>query len=312
MKNMHSGLIELIEIITEHYKIIKANFIKSIIVTTIATIITTIFIFSIPRHYTANIRLTPDFGSKQGGSLGSLGNAAAMFGINLNGNTNYDAISPAFYPEIIASNDFIIPLMDVQVNTIDETFNGTYAQYLTTAQKSPWWSKIIPGILSIFKNEEEGEEEKTEKKINPFMLSKKEKALINTISSSIYCNVDSKSNTIEITTTAQDPLVAATMANIVKEHLQETITEYRTSKVKKDYEYAVRFCETTHDDYITAQQAYAEFVDKHQGVSRQAYRIEQERLQGEMQLAYSLCDLKSYTQNTFVEQDYFADKRTTD
>ena len=124
--------------------------------------------------------------------------------------------------------------------------------------------------------------------IDPFMLTFTEKKILNEISSSIRCNVDDNLNTIEIITTVQDPLIAATMTNVVKERLQEIITEYRTEKVKQDYEYSVKFCEQTHDDYVAAQKSYAEFADKHQGISRQALKIEQERLQGAMQLAYSM------------------------
>lgn len=276
----------------DFYNVFKQNLKKSIIITAIATIVTTIYVFSLPRYYTANVKLTPEYGSKQSGNLGSLGNAAAMFGININGNTNYDAIAPTFYPEIIATSDFIIPLMDVEVETTDGSFKGEYSKYITEAQKAPWWSNIKKAISSLFKSEK-----KTigiaKNEIDPFMMSKEESLLISAISSSIECTVEKKMNTIEIKTTAQDPLVAATMANVVKEHLQKFITEYRTGKVKRDYEYSLKFFETAHNDYIAAQHAYAEYVDKHQGLSRQAYKIEQERLHGEMQLAYNMYNAAS-------------------
>lgn len=270
------------------YKIIKTNFLKSIIFTVIAAIFTTIIVLSLPQYYTANVKLTPEYGSKQSGNLGSLGNAAAMFGININSNNNYDAIAPAFYPEIIASSDFIIPLMEVEVETIDGTFKGTYSKYITEAKKYPWWKNVIKKISPKHKKNDFKKNE-----INPFMMSREENSLIKAISASIQCTVEKKMNTIEIKTTAQDPLVAATMANAVKEKLQEFITKYRTGKVKRDYEYSLRFFETAHNDYIAAQLAYAEYADKHQGVSRQAYKIEQERLQGEMQLAYNMYNAAS-------------------
>lgn len=275
------------------YKVVKNNLKKTIIISFVATAITAFIVLCIPNTYTANVKLAPEYGSKQSGSMGTLGNAAAMFGINLGNKTHTDALSPVFYPEIIASIDFIIPLMDVEVETKDGSFKGTYSKFITEEKKAPWWNKAIGAAMSIFKKKAEPSTEAVEKRIDPFMLTRAERRIINAISSSIECKVDDKLNTIEITISAQDPLVAATMANVVKERLQEIITEYRTEKVKQDYEYAVKFCETAHEDYIAAQQVYAEYVDKHQGVSRQSFKIEQERLQGEMQLAYSVYNAAS-------------------
>lgn len=268
------------------YKVIKANLKTSIIIAMAITVATAIITLSIPNRYIANVKLAPEYGAKQGGNIGSLGNAAAMFGINLGNKTHQDALSPVFYPEIIATSDFLIPLMDIEVETVEGDFKGTYSEYLINAQKRPWWSNIKSSIFSLFKKSNFEFPDKND--VDPFMLTNSAQRVLDAISSTISCEVDDKLNTIEIKITAQDPLVAATMVNVVKERLQEIITEYRTGKVKNDYEYSVKFCEQTHNDYITAQKTYADFVDKHQGVSRQAFKIEQERLQGEMQLAYSM------------------------
>lgn len=287
IKNTSTKPTDIIDIALDIYKVVKTNFKKSVIITSITAVVTVLILISTPRYYTSYVKLVPEYAAKKDGGLNSLGSAAAMFGINLGGNTNYDAIAPTFYPEIIASNDFLIPLMQAEVETKDGDFKGTYIKYLTERQKTPWWTQAINFIFSIFKSEEDMADS-TEKEINPFMLSKREKLILDAISSMIRCNVDSKTFTIEIATTAQDPLVAAMMANVVKDKLQEVVTEYRTGKVKKDYEYAIKFCDSAHDDYIAAQEVYAEYADKHQGISRQTYKIELERLQAEMQIAYGM------------------------
>ena len=285
--NTSAQPIDIMEIVLDIYNVVKNNLKKSIIITAATAVVTVLILISTPRYYTSYVKLVPEYASKKEGGLGSLGSAAAMFGINLGGNTNYDAIAPTFYPEIIASNDFLIPLMQAEVETKDGSFKGTYIKYLTERQKRPWWNEAISFVFSIFKGKEEASDS-AGPGFNPFMLTENEKQILDAISSMIRCNVDSKTFTIEIATTAQDPLVAAMMANVVKDKLQEVVTEYRTGKVKKDYEYAIKFCDSAHDDYIAAQEVYAEYADKHQGISRQAYRIELERLQGEMQLAYSM------------------------
>ena len=47
-------------------------------------------------------------------------------------------------------------------------------------------------------------------------------------------------------------------------------------------------CDTAYAKYVEAQRRYAEFVDKHQGLSKQIYKVEEERLAGEMQLAFNI------------------------
>lgn len=124
------------------YKVVKNNLKKTIIISFIATAITAFIVLCIPNTYTANVKLAPEYGSKQGGSMGTLGNAAAMFGINLGTKTHTDALSLVFYPEIIASIDFIIPLMDVEVETRDGSFKGTFSKFLTEEKRHLGGTKL--------------------------------------------------------------------------------------------------------------------------------------------------------------------------
>ena len=83
-------------------------------------------------------------------------------------------------------------------------------------------------------------------------------------------------------------LVAANMANCLKEGLQQFMTSYRTEKNKLELNHSIAMCDTAFTKYMEAQKIYAEYVDKHQGLSRQIYKVEEERLAGEMQLAFNI------------------------
>ena len=112
--------------------------------------------------------------------------------------------------------------------------------------------------------------------------------MLQRISSSINCAVDEKTGVITLSVKAQDPLVAATMANKVKDELQNFMTRYRTNKNKGELKHAIAMCDTAYAIYLEAQKAYADYVDKHQGLTRKAFQVEEERLAGEMQNAYSI------------------------
>ena len=101
----------------------------------IVFILSCLLIICVPRYYVSTSKLAPELSSYNSSSLGEL---ASSFGFDSGGNsTNGDAIFPELYPDLIASNDFIISLFDVKVKSEDNQINTTYYDYLATKQKSP-------------------------------------------------------------------------------------------------------------------------------------------------------------------------------
>ena len=93
---------------------------------------------------------------------------------------------------------------------------------------------------------------------------------------------------ISLTVTAQDPLVAARISEEVIDKLQSYVVRYRTEKSRKDLDYYQGLYDEAKEDYFSAQQRYASYVDRNQGVVLQRVRTEQERLQNEMNLSFQL------------------------
>ena len=268
------------------YKLIKENFRNFLLIGFVTSVVTMAILFCIPRHYVVTVKLAPEFGESAAGG-GALSSAASMFGLNLGGQ-GADAIVPEFYPDIVKSTDFLVPIMGVRTVTQDGEFEGSYAEYVLKQEKFPWWSKLMGKAISLISKKPEPINTSSDYEINPFMLTKAESDLMKRISTNIGCAVDEKTGVITLTFKAQDALVAANMANSVKEELQSFITKYRTGKNKVEYLHSTAMCDTAYVKYVNAQRMYAEYVDKHQGVSKQIYKIEEERLAGEMQLAFEI------------------------
>lgn len=268
------------------YKLIKENFWNFIIIGFVTSVVTLALLFCIPRHYVVTVKLAPEYGESAGGG-GALSSAASMIGLNLGGQ-GADAIVPEFYPDIVKSTDFLVPIMEAKAVTLDGDFEGSYAEYVLKKEKFPWWLKLMGKVKSLVSKKPVPFNTSSEYKINPFMLTKAESDLMKRISTNIGCAVDEKTGVITLTFKAQDALVAANMANTVKEELQSFITKYRTGKNKVEYQHSTAMCDTAYIKYVNAQKEYAEYVDKHQGVSKQIYKIEEERLAGEMQMAFEI------------------------
>ena len=268
------------------YGLIKKNWKKFFVIGFITSVITMALLFCIPRHYVVTVKLAPEYGESSGAG-GALSSAASMFGLNLGGQ-GADAIVPEFYPDIVKSTDFLVPIMGIKTVTRNGDFEGTYAEYVLKKEKFPWWIKLLGKAKRLVSKKPVPFNTSSDYKINSFMLTKAESDLLKRISEYIGCTVDEKSGIITLTFKAQDPLVAANMANAVKEELQAFITKYRTEKNKIELNHSVAMCDTAYAKYVEAQKMYAEFVDKHQGISKQVYKVEEERLAGEMQLAFEI------------------------
>lgn len=257
----------------------------------IAVIVGVVIALTTPKQYTVTMKLAPE-STKSGGA--GLSGIASMLGVgSMSMGSDADALNITLYPDIVSSTPFILDLMDTQVKTIDEeqpdtTLVGYLKEYTSksligTVMSLPF--KAIGGIISLFKDEEE---EKGVKEINPFQLTKEQSKTVQGLKKMIVANVDKKTGVTTVSVTMQDPLVAAILTDTVVVKLKEHITKYRVSKAEEDCKYWEQLNDQRRDEYHAKQKLYAEYIDANQNVILKSVRIEQERLQNEMNLAYQV------------------------
>lgn len=250
-----------------------------------------LYLLSIPNHYKCEVELAPELSrSSSSNSLLSLANS---FGVRLGSNTsNGEALFPTLYPDMVKSTDFKTSLFPIQVHKKDSTRVMTYYDYLLNEQKYPWWSRAISGTLKFLISLITSPDSTLEKKqIDPFQLTKEQKAIADLMDKKVSCDVDSKSLVITIIVTDQDPLICATVADSVKAHLQKAITDYRTRKARVDLEYNQKLYKETKARYEKARRDYASFADSNQDLILESVRSRRTDLENEMQIQYN-----AYTQ----------------
>lgn len=258
----------------------------------IGAVIGLVIAFSTPKEYTSKILIAPESTGKSSSS-GSMNALAAMAGINIGSSSGRDAIYPDLYPDIVSSTPFLTGLFDIPVHEKKDTTMMPLSTYMKEHQKSPWWSAIIGvpfrmigWVTSLFKEkEEEGSGEA--KAIDPFQMTKEQAGIAGAISSKIMVTVEKKTWVTTLTVTMQDPLIAATVADSVRVRLQNYVTDYRTSKARTTLEYTEKLTKEAQVEYYEAQEKYARFADANQGLAMLSSRAELEKLQNEMNLAYS-------------------------
>lgn len=256
----------------------------------IAIFIGLIVAWSIPTKYKVEVTLSPESG-KSGGGGSALSGMAAMLGIgNFSMGSEANAVNFTMAPEIVASTPFLLELYHTRVQTIDGKMDTTIVAYLET-HKRPWWSYIpalpsmaIGGVMSLFADDAE----KKDEKIDPFRLTPKQMGEIGSIKNIIKVNLDKKTQMTKVSVIAQDPLVAATMADTVITKLQKYITTYQAAKAQEDCYYLEQIYKERQEEYYKAQERYAQYMDSNQNLAWQRKEAESERLENEMQLAYEV------------------------
>lgn len=266
-------------------RIIWQNRKKYILPISLTMVLSSAVMLCIPRYYRVQVMLAPEYSNNSGGGLSGLNSLAGMVGINLGGVSTSDAITPMFYPDLISANDFIVPLMDVKVSSVDGNFEGRYVDYLMKYKKAPFWTEWVNKFMSLFRKTETPN---GKYKPNPYRLTKEEDELVKYIRGSIDCNVDKKTDVITLCVTEQDPLIAAQLADTIKQCLQDFITEYRTKKTRSEVEYYTQLYDKAREDYLKSQQKYADFADSHYDVVLNKYKIIEEKLENDMQAAYNV------------------------
>ena len=256
----------------------------------IGAVVGLVVAFSIPREYTTDVKLAPELGNNQKMS-GSLGAMAAMVGIGGGAQGGNDAVNPMLYPDVVGSVPFIVGLFNVPVETKDGGKAIPLREYIEEDLRSPWWSAIMSfpfKLLGMVLGGDDDEAADPNKKTDTFQLTKPEAEIVKALQSRISASVDTKTSVITITVMMQDPLISATLADTVVNRLQEYITDYRTNKARKDLEYAELLNKEAQENYYKAQQTYADYLDRNNGLIIHSAMTTRERLQNEATLAFNL------------------------
>ena len=250
----------------------------------ITFILACIWILPQPRYYSCEVKLAPEMnGEDVGGGLSSI---ASSFGFNIGGIGGQDAIYPELYPDLFESPEFIVGLFDVKVKTLKGDVATDYYTYLNKHQKKNIimmpFNWVIKGIKSLFPEDDVTVGRNELSGVDPFNMSRQEHEIMNKVISKIGCTIDKKTSVISISVQDQDPLVCATMTDSVKNHLQDFIIRYRTSKAHEDVTHYQHMRDSAEMEYDKVMKAYGYFCDTHKNVILQSYQSERDKLEGEL------------------------------
>lgn len=274
--------------LTEVWKLLKTKKKVFFIVLPIVFVLSCLYIFPQPRYYRCSVKLAPEATSEN--VAGGLSSLASQFGVNLGGATQ-DAIYPLLYPDVVSSNEFVIGLLGINVKSVDGLVNTDYYNYMSKLQKkNPITApvkKVTRSIGKLFASKDQPGPPSKGSGMSAFRMSKKDSELLDQIKANISCDVDKKTEVITIKVEDQDPLICATMADSVRNHLQTFITKYRTNKARVDVEHYEKLAKQSKREYEYCVREYSAYCDANQDVMLQSFISKRDELENEMQLKFN-------------------------
>lgn len=264
-----------------------------IITLPIVLVLSALYIFDEPRTYTSSTTMAPEIADASLlGSAGSLSSIAESFGISLDQGQGTDAITPLLYPDLMNDNGFVVNLLKMNIRTSADESPISYYAYLRYHQKKSWVSKegekFMKSVKKMLPMDGDIPRAGSSKGgIDPYRLSKLDNDIAELVRKSIAIDVDKKTGVISINTEAQDPLACKILADSVRGCLQKFITEYRTSKARRDVAYYENLAQEARSTYESTRRTYAQKVDENIDVVLEAEKSKIEDLENTMQLQYN-------------------------
>jgi len=259
-------------------------------------ILTTAIIFAIiggiigfltPATYTASSTFLPQTAQAGGGLSGSLGGLASLAGINLStGAMGGGEIPPSMYATVLGSQPFRKRILDEKI-----VLNGDSVSYRDYLKNKP---KTVMGIISEYtiglpgkvigemSSKEENSAVLATESLQP--LSDEEYNLQNAVAGIVSIANDKKEGIVSLTVVEADPLIAAQVAQITEQILQDWIIEYKIKNAKAQYDFIEKQFEAKQKEFFSIQEQLANYTDRNQNVLAASYLTLLDRLQAEFDL----------------------------
>lgn len=248
-----------------------------------------------PNQYTASCTLVPQMGERRAG--GSLGGLAAMAGISLGDIGAGEVLSPNVYPNIIKNVEFqkdLIHSLYVFEN-VEEPI--TYYEYATNPQYRKFnllgiikkYTVGLPGtIIGIIRGEPKDEPtSKADGVVGIEAISKltyKEQKVLKGLYVTFSLSLNQKEGYVQLSTTLQDPYLAAQITAKALQLLQEYLTGFKLQKVQANLEFVENSYQEAKFNFEAKQEELARFRDANVNLTSAIARTREEKLQSEYSL----------------------------
>jgi len=192
-------------------------------------------------------------------------------------------IPPSMYATVLASEPFRKRILDAKIWVNGDSLS--YREYLVNQPKSVVGTILeytigLPGKIAGSGKEEVAILSPGELQA----LSDIENELHKALAGKISIANDKKEGVVSLTVVEGDPMIAAQVAKVTEEVLQDWIIEHKVKNAKAQYDFIAKQFETKEKEFFSIQDQLASYMDRNQNVLSATYLTRLERLQAEFDL----------------------------
>ena len=253
-------------------------------------------IISIPKEYSSNLILMPQAHERES-TVSGFNQLAGLAGVNLQNQSA--GIDKKLYPEILNSNLFYISFMNQRFEFGPDKDTLTLFDILKEYEDRSLFEKIYDGIgsfpgsvLGIFRKSKPDITEDSSTGhilINDLLiLNSTQKQVISKLKERVYLKEKSINGLMVITCELPDPSLSAHAVVYVKEYLTVYLTKYQTDKEKENLVFLEKQLLDAKAKFVQVQLNLAKRRDSNQNLITTSAQTEEQRLQAEFSLAFSI------------------------
>ena len=247
-----------------------------------------------PKEYTANTTMVPQSGQSGSSRLSGLSSLAAMAGFNLNTSSNTESLSPLVYPQIVQSVPFQLELMNTPFQFAELDHPVSLFEYYTGYKKTGILGNIKKytlGLPAIIIKALKPEQPKTNNGLMTsklISLTREQDNVRKSITANLSLEVNEKEGFLTLSARFHDAVLAAQVAQKAQNMLQEYITTYKIQKAQQQLSFIGDRYDEKKNEFEKTQEKLARFRDQNKNVSSAIAQTEEERLQSEYNIAFSV------------------------
>jgi len=247
--------------------------------------------FTAPKQYKVVTTMLPQ--SEDGGGMSGISSLAAIAGFDINLSDNGSEISPAIYPQIFESEPFLLNLMHTPYTFKKVKSPVSLFDYITKIEKPTVGQLIMNytiGLPTLIKASLKKKASTSAPAVNDGMtrLTEDEDAIAKMLKANVTLAINKKEGYLTLTSIFGESLLTAQIAKHAQDLLQETITSQKTKRAVDQLEFFQNRYNEKKKEYEVAQRRLAGYKDRNLFVTSAVGGSEQERLQNEYNLTFSV------------------------
>lgn len=273
MKEIDLDIVDTLKIIIKN----KSILFKNILVFSLAGCL---FSFIISNRYTSNTIFIPDTNSSLNIS-GSFGNIASLAGIDLSsfGTESSQAISPLVYPSIIKSFEFKKELLNSSFKDVNVSNYKNLSSYLKENNSGFNLFNIL-NFSFTDKNDS--------LKSSFFEVSPDDYNYFKYIDKNLKYRIDKDEGIIELSFISENKYVSASVCELAREILQNTIIELNIKSAKKLHEFSKKQYRIKKAENDSILDQIAKFKDSNKNIATAFYQNTLDRLNSDFSISSSV------------------------